>query len=147
MDTVIRIAKTEQDFLSALDVRRSVFIEEQGIDEELERDDKDGTATHAIAEVSGTVIATGRFAIGIQYGERIARVGRIAVLINYRRRGIATKILNALEAEAKRNGIFKIELHSQKYIQPFYSFCGYRAEGIAFFEAGIEHISMVKVIG
>ena len=146
MDIVIRIAASEQDFLSALDIRHSVFIEEQGINEELERDTQDTNATHAIAEISGKIVATGRFTIVMRGGERIAHVGRMAVLINYRRQGIATKVLAALEAEAKRQGLFKIELHSQEYIQSFYIYCGYQAEGPIFLEAGIEHITMSKMI-
>ncbi len=118
-----------------------VFIEEQGVAPEIERDGLDDEATHALAIRDGRVVATGRFVV--QDGT-VARVGRMAVLAEYRRRGLATAVLEALETEARRQRLSGVELHSQAYVRRFYEERGYRIEGPPFVEAGIDHVTMAK---
>ena len=118
-----------------------VFIEEQGVAAEIERDGLDDEATHALALHDGRVVATGRFVV--QDGT-VARVGRMAVLAPHRRQGLGSALLEALEAEARRQHLRSVELHSQAYVRRFYEERGYRAEGQPFVEAGIDHVTMVK---
>ena len=144
MNISTRPATTKEDLYAALEVRRSVFIEEQRIEENIERDDMDSCATHVIAESSGQVLGTGRI-VNEEVGSIItARLGRMAVLKPFRRKGIATLILRALEAEAMRQGFKRVVLHSQLHVQELYEKSGYAVEGSLFYEAGIEHVTMVK---
>ena len=108
----VRIAASERDMQGAFAVRREVFIVEQGVPEELERDEADDSAVHVVASAGSAAIGTARLT---QDGE--ARIGRVAVLPAWRRRGIAGLLLAALEAEAQRLGMAETSLHAQTYVQ------------------------------
>ncbi len=135
----VRVASGDADMRGAFAVRHEVFIGEQGVPPELERDDADATAVHVVASDGTAVIGTARLT---RDGE--ARIGRVAVLPAWRRRGIAGLLLAALEAEAQRLGIEEVGLHSQTYVQALYERHGYAVTGPGFVEAGIDHVPMVK---
>ncbi|MGI5862796.1 MAG: GNAT family N-acetyltransferase [Myxococcales bacterium] len=147
----IETAKGPGDLASAMAIREIVFIEEQQVPPDLERDDEDSTAFHALAYLGGHAIGTGRLVEldAPPHGEsgRWGRVGRMAVLESYRRRGIGRLILEWLEREAERRGLEGLMLHAQVYVQDFYARRGYRQTGAVFDEAGIPHIEMRKHLG
>ena len=107
MEIVIRVVKTKAEFSSAMKVREIVFINEQQIDQSVESDGYDLNATHVIAESFGQTVGTGRIIKSADGEINTARLGRMAVLDTFRRKGIASLILRALESEAKKQG-FKI---------------------------------------
>ena len=144
MEIVIRVVKTKADFSSAMKVREIVFINEQQIDQSVESDGYDLNATHVIAESVGQTVGTGRIIKSADGEINTARLGRMAVLDTFRRKGIASLILRALESEAKKQGFKNITLHSQSYTKSLYSKEGYLERGKPFDEAGIEHVTMVK---
>jgi predicted GNAT family N-acyltransferase len=120
-----------RDMLHA--VRRSVFIEEQNVPEELEWDDADARAYHVLAMSSdGTPIGTGRLKLDCS-------IGRMAVLKNWRRRGVGTAILDTLLALAEKEGCTIVRLHAQTHALEFYARRGFAAIGGEFEEAGIPH--------
>lgn len=138
--TVRRAASAEDlDALHAL--RWQVFVEEQGVPPELESDDLDETACLALAWADGDAVGTGRVAM-LDGGE--ARVGRMAVRADVRRRGVGGRVLLFLEETAAAEGAVEITLHAQRYVSAFYLAHGYAEEGEPFEEAGIEHILMRK---
>ncbi|MSQ33644.1 MAG: GNAT family N-acetyltransferase [Dehalococcoidia bacterium] len=122
-------------------MRLRVFVEEQGVPAEEERDGYDAQAVHAVAVLDGVVVGTGRLVL---LDEGAGKIGRMAVERQLRRRGIGGRILGFLEAEAKRRGLAEAVLHAQTYVQGFYADHGYVAEGDVFLEAGIPHIAMRK---
>ena len=144
MEIVIRVVKTKAEFSSAMKVREIVFINEQQIDQSVESDGYDLNATHVIAESFGQTVGTGRIIKSADGETNTARLGRMAVLDTFRRKGIASLILRALESEAKKQGFKNITLHSQSYTKSLYSKEGYLERGKPFDEAGIEHVTMVK---
>ena len=135
----MRVASSEADMQGAFAVRHEVFIVEQGVPPELERDEADDGAVHVVASDGMAVIGTARLT---RDGE--ARIGRVAVLPAWRRRGVAGLLLGALEAEAQRLGIEEVSLHSQTYVQALYERHGYAVTGPGFVEAGIDHVPMAK---
>ena len=135
----VRVASGDADMQGAFAVRHEVFIVEQDVPPELERDDADDSAVHVVASDGAAVIGTARLTRG---GE--ARIGRVAVLPAWRRRGIAGLLLAALESEARRLGIAEVSLHSQTYVQALYERHGYAVTGPGFVEAGIDHVPMAK---
>ena len=135
----VRVASSGVDMEGALAVRHEVFIVEQGVPPELERDDADDSAVHVVAGDGTSVVGTARLT---RDGE--ARIGRVAVLPGWRRRGIAGLLLAALESEARRLGIEELNLHSQTYVQALYERHGYAVTGPGFVEAGIDHVPMAK---
>tara|TARA_B100000029_G_scaffold437704_1_gene453067 strand:+ start:1209 stop:1649 length:441 start_codon:yes stop_codon:yes gene_type:complete len=144
MEIVIRVVKTKAEYSSAMKVREIVFINEQQIDQSVESDGYDLNATHVIAESFGQTVGTGRIIKSADGEINTARLGRMAVLDTFRRKGIASLILRALESEAKKQGFKNITLHSQSYTKSLYSKEGYLERGKPFDEAGIEHVTMVK---
>ena len=140
--TVVRAVASQEDWLGALAVRHIVFVVDQGVPTELERDELDADAAHVVALVNGVVVGTARLT-----WETPARIGRVSVLPAYRRRGIAALLVAALEEIARASGDPEVTLHSQTYIQELYAKLGYEVTGPAFLEAGIDHVPMSKRLG
>ena len=129
---------TWQDHASALaQVRRAVFIEEQGIAEHEEWDDKDALCLHVLArDAQGLPIGTARlFPSG--------RIGRMAVLAAWRGQGLGMALLQAALQRALALGAPDICLDAQLQAMPFYARAGFVAEGDVFMDAGIPHRRMV----
>lgn len=122
-------------------VREMVFVVEQGVPIELEWDDFDAVSDHALAsDADRTPIGTGRL---IPDG----RIGRMAVLREFRGGGIGAEILAALLERARERGMTRIVLHAQTHAAPFYARFGFQVEGEPFMEAGIPHLMMARALG
>ncbi len=122
-------------------LRHDVFVEEQRVPVELEQDEHDAAAFHVVALEGERCVGTGRL---VRQAGGIGRVGRMAVRRGWRRRGVGARVLAALEAKARAEGLFRIELHAQCDVEAFYRRAGYTREGEPFEEAGIEHVVMRK---
>jgi predicted GNAT family N-acyltransferase len=140
-DAVRRASGSE--LAAALELRRRVFCEEQGVPEELERDRDDATAIHLVSvDPSGAVMATCRL---VRRGPVMA-LQRMAVDRVARGRGVGTRLLDAAHAEAAAAGADEVELHAQVAVRDFYARAGYVPEGAEFEEAGIAHVVMRRAL-
>jgi predicted GNAT family N-acyltransferase len=120
-------------------VRRAVFVVEQFVPEAEEWDDEDAVSRHVIAHAAaGDAIGTGRL---VPHGTH-ARIGRMAVLKDWRGRGVGSALLRELIAMARDAGYVETRLHAQTHALAFYSKFGYIAVGDEFIEAGIPHVEM-----
>lgn len=128
---------------SAFLVRHEVFVNEQGVPVELELDELDASAIHALAYRNGECVGTARF---ILLGDGQAQIGRMAVLAQFRGQGIGKQILIKLMALAKSKGISSLILHSQVAVMPFYEKLGFEAQGPNYEEAGIAHRNMILML-
>ena len=137
----MRLVESADDFENALAVRLRVFVQEQSVPIEEEVDDQDNEAVHAIAELKGIIVATGRL---ILQQFPIVYIGRMAVDIDHRRHGIGGKLLIFLEDHARDIGGNKVILHAQEYVKSFYVSHGYEEQGEVFMEANIPHVLMSK---
>lgn len=138
----VRLAEKPDDVKAALRLRWTVFVEEQGVrpSEELDgRDEKD--AVHAIALLDGVLCGAGRF-VFVEPG--VAKIQRMAVIDDVRRRGVGRALLKFLETEAARRGAKKLTLDAQVRARGFYERAGYRSHGAEFIDAGIPHVAMEK---
>lgn len=123
-------------------IRTSVFIDEQRIPADMEWDEADGTALHAVAyNRLGQAVATGRM---LQPAPRVARIGRMAVHHALRGTGIGRQVLQALLAAAATRGDREVVLHAQRSAASFYAGLGFQPRGEPFEEAGIAHIEMAR---
>jgi predicted GNAT family N-acyltransferase len=138
---IVPIESTEQ-MKHAHDIRRRVFIEEQHVPEEIEMDDDDAHAFHALAILDGTPVGCGRF---VAHGNEV-KIGRMAVLPNLRTRGIGREILLFLMRIARERGYRHAILHAQMTAEGFYLKNGYTPIGEVFEEAGIAHRKMERVL-
>ncbi len=136
----IKLVETEADMEAAVGIRFRVFVDEQSVPPEIELDEYDAHATHAVAVEDGQAIGTGR--MYLEGGA--ARIGRMAVDLPHRRRGVGGLILSFLEEEAQAQGATEIVLHAQDYVKAFYAAHGYTEHGDTFMEAGILHVEMRK---
>ena len=120
----------------AYPIRLAVFVHEQKVPEELELDDDDPTAWHAVVFQDGQAIATGRLL-------RNGKIGRLAILREYRGLGLGSELLKTLVSYGRQEGIKQFFLHAQTSAIGFYERLGFKAIAPVFNEAGIDHIKMV----
>lgn len=121
--------------IAAEPVRRAVFIREQGCSEESEWDELDAVSLHCVAYRDDQAVGTGRLLPEFT-------IGRMAVAMAHRRRGIASLILERLVAVAAERGARTVVLHAQVAVLDFYHRHGFAAEGEEFLEEGIAHLLM-----
>lgn len=136
------------DRTALLGVRATVFIDEQHVPVDIERDDDDARALHMLARTpAGDPIGTGRLLLDAPREDshgagRSGRIGRMAVLPAWRNRGVGATLLHGLLDSARGRGVTDISLHAQHTAIPFYRRHGFAARGAEFEEAGIRHIEM-----
>jgi predicted GNAT family N-acyltransferase len=116
-------------------VRKAVFVVEQGIPIELEWDEWDERSLHAVLYREGVPVATGRLLPD-------AHIGRMAVLPAFRRLGLGARILERLVAVAAARGDAAIVLSAQSHVCGFYAAYGFVAEGDEYLDVGIPHLTM-----
>ena len=123
-------------------IRTAVFVDEQKVPVEIERDAADAHAVHALARNRlGLAVGTGRLLAADGPGHP-ARIGRMAVSRNLRGANIGRDLLEALMAAAGRRGDAEVMLHAQVSALGFYRRAGFSAHGERFEEAGIGHQEM-----
>jgi len=124
-------------------IREKVFIEEQGFQDEF--DEIDNEAWHIIVYCDGIGIATGR--VFKKYLSKDTYIiGRLAVLKEYRKLHMGTKVLKLLEDKALEIGAKKIELSAQYQAKDFYSKNAYIPVGDIYLDEGFQHILMEKIL-
>ena len=130
----------------AAKLRTAVFVQEQGIAPELEWDDADSTALHAVAYNGlGQGIATGRLVRhNSDAGKNVSKIGRMAVHRALRGAHFGQALLQTLTHAARGRGDAEVMLHAQRSAEGFYQRLGFAPRGEPFDEAGIVHIEMVK---
>ena len=140
----VKLAQTEQEKELAFNIRKKVFVEEQGIPLHLEIDEYDQTATHFIVlEDDYLPIAAARIR---EIELNVGKIERVCVLPAHRRKHLGVLIMNALEQHAKQNGWKKLKLNAQTNAIPFYEKLSYQVTSPEFDDAGIPHRAMEKEI-
>lgn len=139
MDCVFKLF----DFIpeEAREIRKAVFVEEQGFADEF--DDTDRAAYHMVAFVDGEAAATCRF---FRSSETEYTVGRIAVLKQYRSKHLGSRLLAAAEKAMLEKGGSSVSLHSQLRAKGFYEKAGYSPSAEADEEQGCPHVWMRKLL-
>jgi predicted GNAT family N-acyltransferase len=136
----IRILAWPDAEAEAMRVRDVVFVVEQGVPLEIERDEWDQRSDHALAlDRDGRVVGTGRLLPD-------GHIGRMAVLPERRGEGIGSRILGSLVARARERGMKRVVLNAQTHAVPFYARHGFAAFGDQFMEAGIPHVAMTREV-
>ena len=132
----IRVLAWPEALPLARPVREKVFIEEQRVPRELEWDEWDERSDHAVArDMKGQAIGTARLLPD-------GRIGRMAVLREWRRRGVGAALMEALLRQARGQSVSRVTLHAQTQAAGFYRRFGFSERGGEFLEAGIPHVEM-----
>lgn len=125
-------------------IRTEVFVREQRIPADLEWDEADAQAVHAVAyNRLGQPVATGRL---LPAQDGTSKIGRMAVHQVLRGGGVGARVLRALAAAAQARGDRRIALHAQRTARDFYARLGFEPEGEPFEEAGIPHLTMTSAL-
>lgn len=119
----------------AAPIRFTVFVEEQGVPRDLELDEMDAKCIHAVAFEGNLPVATARLLPD-------GHIGRMAVLKEWRGRGIGGLILKKLMDKARERGDREVVLAAQVHALAFYRAHGFVEEGTEYLEAGIPHRDM-----
>ena len=146
----IHRALTESDWATVESIRTRVFIEEQGCpaDEEWDEFDAVGgrysSCRHFLGELDGEAVATARWH-PCEHGDNpAAKLGRFAVLSEFRGKGYGRAMIAHLIADARASGFPLLVLHAQTYLERLYAEFGFVRTGEDFEEAGIPHVKMVS---
>ncbi|WP_135363550.1 GNAT family N-acetyltransferase [Halosimplex halophilum] len=140
MSVDVRVADGEADREAALAVRREVFVEEQGVPEDIEMDGKDDEAVHFVA-VDDDPVGAARLR---EVDPDVGKVERVAVVADRRGEGLGRALMDRLEATAADRGIDRLTMHAQTHVEGFYERLGYERTSDVFEEAGIDHVEMEK---
>ena len=132
-----------KDIAACRALRRTVFIEEQGVSEADEVDDLDDQAIHILATQDGIPIGSARL---LTQGDT-GKVGRVCVLKSARGTGLGAALMQAAVAEfSSMPGIARVKLGAQLHALAFYERLGFTPYGDVFMDAGIAHRDMVLVL-
>ena len=143
----------EADVLgAAYAIRYTVFVEEQGVAADLERDDRDATADHFVAHLAGRPVGAVRLVEeppGFEGADPslgpVAHLGRLAVLAEARGTGLGVLLVRAVEGRAAERGLRLVYLGAQQHAIGFFERLGYHAYGEEFDDAGLPHRHMSRV--
>lgn len=132
-----------QDIAACLELRRIVFMVEQNVSEDEERDGKDDIAHHILARQDGTPVGCARILIDGHTG----KIGRVCVLAEARGTGLGQVIMAAcLEHLKPIPGIRRAVLGAQTHALGFYENLGFVAYGPEFLDANIPHRMMERAL-
>lgn len=121
-------------------VREAVFVREQKVPRELEMDAHDAQSCHVLAcDAEGNPIGTGRLLPD-------GHIGRMAVLAEWRARGVGRALFEGLLEEAAAAGMTQLALHAQTTALGFYRRFGFAEDGPEFVEAGLPHQAMRRTL-
>ncbi len=132
----IKLTDWANDAERLSDIRRTVFIEEQKVPENLEWDESDAECTHILAtDNDNKPIATARITDK-------GHIGRMSVLKAHRKHGIGSAMLKQLIDHARELELRRVTLNAQITAMPFYARHGFVAISEEFMDAGIPHKTM-----
>ena len=104
------------ELCKALSIRIKVFVEEQQVPLEEERDAYDDAALHFGAFVGDKMVGTGR----VVFTDKKGKIGRIAILPEYRGFGIGTKLMETIVRTCEEQELTEVFLGAQLQALNFY---------------------------
>jgi predicted GNAT family N-acyltransferase len=134
-----KLVTSDKEYKGAFEVRRQVFVDEQGISEDLVFDGHDEEALQMVVKDGERVIGTAR----VQFlAANQAKLERMALLKPFQNKGIGKRMVSFLNEELKNRQVEQVVLHAQYKVVAFYKSCGFKETGSPFWEASFKHIRM-----
>ncbi|MER1998770.1 MAG: GNAT family N-acetyltransferase [Lysinibacillus sp.] len=140
---IVKVVETEKEKQLAFEVRKKVFVDEQGVPEHLELDEFDASAVHFIVQNGDETIAAARLR---ELESGIGKIERVSVLKEQRGNHLGVLIMEHIELYAREHNWKKLKLNAQVYAIPFYEKLGYVITSPEFLDAYIPHRAMEKEI-
>ena len=138
----VREVTSPREFRAVMTIRGDVFIHEQHLTNVVDDDpyDSGAGAVVVLAWHGDRPVGTGR--VHVWRGD--AHIAWVAVLPEYRARGIGWEIMLALLDAARRLGARRVTLSAQTHAIGFYRRLGFATAGSIFVMGNIDHITMVR---
>jgi len=137
---IVEIAPEGERYEEARRVRGKVLREPLGMGSIVEVFPFEAESWHFVALVDERVVGCALFHPRGDEG----RLFQMAVLEEYRGRGIGKALVAFLEETARERNLETVFLHARDYAVSFYSQCGYLPVGDPFTEIGIPHQGMAR---
>jgi predicted GNAT family N-acyltransferase len=128
----------DKELDAAFNIRREVFIKEQGIPEDLEFDKFDTYAKHFVVYDAEEIIGTAR----LLYGTSFVKIQRVAILSNQRKKGAGKYMMGYLLERLKDDKQKMILIDAQTRSEKFYQKFGFKRMGSEFKDCGIPHVKL-----
>ncbi len=143
MRTVWTNEINSETYQDALQVRKNVFVKEQGIDIDVEIDKYESDCIHMVGyNTDNQPVYTARL---LALTPNVAKLQRVAVIATYRRQGLGQELMDAVEAKASEENFGQIVLGAQEQVVGFYEALGYSVmDTPKYLDAGIIHVDMQK---
>lgn len=132
------INHNDSDFSKVKMIRTAVFTREQGADADGEFDCYDDGAFFALLYDGNEAVATARVAVT----DKGYKIGRIAVLKQYRGKGLGSAVVRAVTQSAFDKGAQRVFVDAQNHAVPFYEKMGFKVTGSEITDRGLSHIPM-----
>ena len=130
-------------YLDGLQIRKTVFVAEQGFSIEIEVDEVESLCEYlTLYSADNQPLATARI---YPYAEGVYKLQRIAVLKSQRGKKLGERLMREMERRAEARGIIRLILGAQDSAIAFYQKCGYQVFGDGYLEEGVPHHNMQKI--
>ena len=139
-------ARTSKELAQAFDIRREVFVREQGLFQRSDQDENDTRSIHLVAEVDGQVVGTVRvFPANNGNGHWVG--GRLGVKSGYRSYGVGELLVKEAIQRVKKSGCTLFTAYIQLENEAFFAGLGWRAVGRVIEHCGKPHQVMEADLG
>jgi predicted GNAT family N-acyltransferase len=125
--SVTILAKSNEEIASCFKIRSQVFVDEQNVPQDMERDEYDNSALHFLLFVEN--IAVGAARVVLLEDGNTAKIGRVTVLQSHRGLGLGKELMSAIEIAPKFSHCKRFNLQAQTHALNFYKQLGYIEEG------------------
>jgi radical SAM protein (TIGR04043 family)/putative N-acetyltransferase (TIGR04045 family) len=132
--------RTQEEGDRAAEIRHRVFVEEQRLFPETDRDENDPKSIHLVAENEGEVVGTVRVFPIENNGHWVG--GRLAIQKDFRSSGAGERLVLEAVAQVKRKGCTCFTAHIQKENGLFFTRLGWKPVGPVFEYRGKPHQRM-----
>lgn len=141
---IVTVVDNERDKKYVYDIRRLVFVNEQGVplEEEIDKFDESNSVIHLLGTHHNNSVAASR----IRFVDDYAKLERIAVLKEFRGNNFGAEMVIAMEEVILNYNYKTAVLNAQTYAEDFYKKLGYATTSDIFMDAGMPHVTMSKTL-
>jgi predicted GNAT family N-acyltransferase len=140
-EIITRTISSDAEMEAVYQVRREVFVREQGLTRTVYDEPDDRESVHVVAQSNGRILGVGRLTFVRDEGQ----IAWLAVLETFRRTGAGKALMNHLLEIAAERPVQYVTLNAQTHALGFYEQFGFEPIGRRFHMSQIEHQYMVKV--
>lgn len=123
-------------------IRTAVFMEEQGFQQEFDAVDDSPKTHHMVMTLDGRAVGCCRWYPAEKPGEWL--LGRVAVVPDMRRKGIASTVVTEAVLRIREVGGVKVTVGAQSYVQSLYTQMNFAVSGEPYMDEGVEHVPMTR---